>query len=75
MHCITHRQGIGWLKAIPASQAKAGQVEIFNYGYTYKILKIEQKGTQLLFTHINEGTGKVYTRKRKPSTLLAIEGI
>ena len=63
-----HLQGIGRVKAKPASAFSPGDSVRYNYGYTAEVIRIEGTST-LVFT---EKTGeKEYTRKRRASTLVA----
>lgn len=68
-----HLQGIGKVDAVPAKELKVGQVTVWNFGYTSKIMNIELSKTgKTLILHLLGQSGKVLPRKVGAERLIAI---
>ena len=68
-----HLIAIGKTPAIPAGELKVGDTVVWNYGYTNEIIEITQKGSMLVARLQDpKDPNKVYERRFKPTTLVAI---
>lgn len=67
----THLQGIGRVQAKPAREIKIGDVLVWNYGYTSRVLGIEPSKTGKTLVVKIEQNGRLYERKMKADRLVA----
>lgn len=65
-------QGIGEKPAKCASEIKAGDIILWNFGYTSKVLSIELRGQSAYITTLTE-TGNTYQRRYAQTRLLAVK--
>jgi hypothetical protein len=69
-----HLQGIGRVRAKAAGELVAGDVIVFNYGYAYTVVKVEQGRGSLLNVHARDEKGKVWEINKRASTLMGYGG-
>lgn len=66
-----HLQSIGEVEAIQVKDIKPGIILLWNFGYTSKVVSVENKGKSSKI--ITERDGKQYTRTLRNTTLLGIK--
>lgn len=68
-------QGLkGNFKAVTATELNPGDVVIYNYGYKYTIISIDQQTDKtIVFTERSNTSGKIYTRRASKTTAFAID--
>ena len=64
-------QEIGTVTAKPAQDLKVGDVTVWNFGGTAKVLSIVKETAKFITFQIEESTG-VYTRRLKKSRLVGV---
>jgi hypothetical protein len=67
-----HLQGIGRVRAKPASELVPGDRIVYNYGYIYTVLKAEHKGGSVILTERSEDTGKEFTHRKTAGTMMGL---
>jgi hypothetical protein len=72
-----HLQGIGRVPAITAELLKAGDVIVYNYGHTAKVLSTRPVSARYIEAYVESqistgGSGKVYVVKLKKDRLVAV---
>lgn len=69
-----HLQGIGRFTAKPAEELKAGDVMVWNFGYTSTVLAAEQRTPKTITVlEKDNGSGKEGTRRFRVGRLVAVE--
>lgn len=68
---LVHLQGIGKVRAKPASAFEVGERMGWNYGYTSQVISKEKRG-QFIHFKMLASDNQVYSRRMKPSRLVAL---
>lgn len=66
-----HLQGIGNAPAIQASELRAGDRIMWNYGITYTVVSVEDASAKFIWLTERAEDGKEYTRKLRKDRAVA----
>ena len=67
-----HLQGIGLHDAVPVNEIKPGDVIIWNFGFSSRVIRTQMSKTGKSVTIETEAETRHYTRRYNANTLLAI---
>jgi hypothetical protein len=65
-------QGIGQVASRRASEVKIGDVLMWNFGFTSKVIDLRKTAKSVIFTTENE-KGQVFTRKRAADSEVCVK--
>lgn len=66
-------QSFGWAPAKKASEFKAGEKMLFNFGITNEVVEIKEASKQFVSVTVKGRDGKEYTSKKKKESLVAFQ--
>ena len=77
-----HLQGIGSYPAIPARDVQVGAIRVYNYGARYRVLSRHEASGMIVFQvetiasmhQVGAYARQVFTERKRPGTLVAVEG-
>jgi hypothetical protein len=70
-----HLQAIGRVAAKPAGELLLGDVIMWNFGYTSKVVDITTRGTTQIVVHTQRDNDSTYTRVMNKTRLVAVKGL
>lgn len=68
-------QSVGRVAAKPAGELLIGDVMIWNFGYTSKVVDITTRGTTQIVVHTQRDNDSTYTRVMNKTRLVAVKGL
>ena len=68
-------QSVGRVAAKPAGELLIGDVMIWNFGYTSKVVDIVMRGKTQVVVHTQRDNDSTYTRVMSKTRLVAVKGL